>query len=116
EVAIAIALLVGAGLLSRSFARLMTVDPGYDARGVTTMRLRMPDANYPTDAKVSGFLRDALARIQSLPGVEEACLTTGVPFGRDNVERYATLNEAALRQDDLPTAIVQWVSAGFHRT
>jgi predicted permease len=82
EVALSLLLLIGAGLLFRSYYRLTKVDPGFDPRNVLTLRLRLPDAHYREQSQVTGFLRQILPRLSSLPGVESACLTTGIPFGR----------------------------------
>ena len=115
EIALALALLVGAGLLLRSFTRLVRVDPGYDSRGVLTLRLRLPDAQYQDDSRVAATLRGILTRVEALPGVDRACLTTGVPFGRAFPDR-ATIAGRAVPLQQAPLVWTQWVTPGYFST
>jgi putative ABC transport system permease protein len=80
EIALALTLLAGAGLLARSFLRLRGVDTGFNARNVLTMRVTLPGASYDKDAKVVNFFTQALERMQSLPGVEAAGAVNHTPF------------------------------------
>ena len=63
EVALALVLLVGAGLMIRSFARLMAIDPGFDPAGVVTMRLTLPSAKYRDLDRWSVFHEDLVSRV-----------------------------------------------------
>ena len=80
EIALALVLLVGAGLLVRSFSRLQSVDPGFNARSVLTMRISLPTRRYDTDRKRIDFFRQAVEQIKALPGVEAAGATNYLPF------------------------------------
>ena len=80
EVALALVLLVCAGLLIRSFARLQGVDPGFNAHNVLTMRVSLPGRKYDNDQKRINFFRQAVAQMQSLPGVESAGAVSFLPF------------------------------------
>jgi len=80
EVALAVVLLIGAGLLIHSFLRLEAVDPGFRGQGVLTMRLSLPPARYPEPAQVTTFYREALRRLRALPGVEDAALVSTLPL------------------------------------
>src|SRR5262245_21602404 len=80
EVALALVLLVCAGLLIRSFARLQGVDPGFNARNVLTMWVSLPGRKYDNDQKRINFFRQAVAQMQSLPGVESAGAVSFLPF------------------------------------
>jgi putative ABC transport system permease protein len=80
EVALALVLLAGAGLLLRSFARLQAVNPGFNAKNVLTMRMSLPGRKYDTDRKRIDFFRQAVAGIKALPGVEDAGATNFLPF------------------------------------
>jgi putative ABC transport system permease protein len=80
EIALALVLLVGAGLLVRSFARLQAVDPGFNAKNVLTMRVNLPVRKYDSDSKRITFFREAVAGIKALPGVEEAGAINWLPF------------------------------------
>jgi putative ABC transport system permease protein len=80
EVALALALLVGAGLLLRSFARLRAVDPGFDASNLLTLRVSLPGRKYDTDQKRLAFFRQATERMQMLPGVAAVGAVSYLPF------------------------------------
>jgi putative ABC transport system permease protein len=86
EVALALVLLSGAGLLMRSFYRLESVDPGFDASDVLTFRTNLPGAKYKTDEQQLAFYERALARIRSLPGVSVAAAASIFPLsGNDYI-------------------------------
>ena len=80
EVALAFVLLVGAGLLIRSFAQLQGVDPGFNAQNVLTMSVGLPRSKYDNDQKRVNFFRQAVAQMQALPGVESAGAVNALPF------------------------------------
>ena len=80
EVASALVLLVGAGLLLRSFARVQQVDPGLRVEGLVTMELTAARARYPDEARVAAFYRELLERIKATPGVESAALSSALPL------------------------------------
>jgi len=80
EVALALVLLVGAGLLVRSFSQLQSVDPGFNAKNVLTMRVSLPFRKYDSDRKRIDFFRQAVEGIKALPGVEAAGATNFLPF------------------------------------
>jgi predicted permease len=72
ELAIALVLLVGAGLLIRSFIALNSEDPGFATRGVLALRLNLPAAAYGEPARITGFYEQLVERLDALPGVESA--------------------------------------------
>ena len=80
EVALALVLLVGAGLMIQSFRRLQSVDPGFNARSVLTMRVILPRRKYVEDGQRIAFFRQAVERIGHLPGVESASAVSYLPF------------------------------------
>jgi len=80
EVALALVLLVGAGLLLRSFARILSTDPGFSADHVMTAQLTLPAAKYDRLAKRTQFWDDLLQRIRVLPGVTSAGTVSFLPM------------------------------------
>lgn len=117
EVALSLVLLVGAGLLLRSFWQLMRVEPGFEAREVLTLRLRLPDAKYTDTGQTVAFLKEVKRRVEALPGVRQVSLSTGFPFGRVSEKGYWLEGRPEPRQpSDWPDAYAQWVSAEFHQT
>jgi predicted permease len=81
QVAFAFMLLVGAGLLLASFREVMAVKPGFNPSGVISGMISLPPASYPKDADVAAFIERALPRLNSIPGVARAALTSTIPFG-----------------------------------
>ncbi|MGH9848206.1 MAG: FtsX-like permease family protein, partial [Blastocatellia bacterium] len=80
EVALSLVLLVGAGLLARTFANLLGVAPGFDPHNVLTFQTVLDGPRYDTTRKSAAFYRDALERIRSLPGVEAAAVINKLPL------------------------------------
>ncbi len=80
EIALSVVLLVGAVLALRSVAAMRAVDPGFDARGVVTMRIAPDDEAYADPARWIALYRDILARTRALPGVEATGLLNAVPL------------------------------------
>jgi len=85
EVAFALMLLMGAGLLMKGFSRLRSVNPGFNPSGVMTMYLQLPATRYAEIPKRTRFRRDLLARLNSLPGVQVGMITD-IPLGGNYVE------------------------------
>jgi len=80
ELAVALVLFVGAGLLIRSFIQLVSIPPGFDAQGVLTARVSLPLAVYRTPQQRTAFYRQLDERLAALPGVESAGLATILPL------------------------------------
>jgi putative ABC transport system permease protein len=80
EIALALVLLVGAGLMIRSFTRLESVDPGFNTKNLLTMRVQLPPRKYSEDSQVVAFFRQAEERLASLPGVRSVSAANYLPF------------------------------------
>ena len=80
ETALALVLLVGAGLLLKSFARLQEVNPGFSAENVLTAQLALPATRYPDEAARRAFWTRLVDQVRALPGVTAVGLTSNVPF------------------------------------
>ncbi|HEX4666942.1 MAG TPA: ABC transporter permease [Chthoniobacterales bacterium] len=80
EMALAVVLLVGAGLMLRSFAAMRQSDPGFDADHVLTMRMQLPRAKYPDDAARIRFFHELTARVSTLPSVQAAGAVSYLPM------------------------------------
>jgi putative ABC transport system permease protein len=81
EVALALTLLTGAGLLLKSFARLQQVDPGFDPTSVLTFNLSLPQVRYPSDTAQIAFFDQVFPAITRVPGVVGVGGTSVMPFG-----------------------------------
>jgi putative ABC transport system permease protein len=80
EVALALMLLAGAGLLIKSFSRILGVSPGFDAKNVLTLGVSLPQARYPSDTARIAFWDQVLPRIAAIPGVRAVGATSTMPF------------------------------------
>jgi putative ABC transport system permease protein len=80
EVALSLLLLIGAGLLVRSFTRLLDVAPGFEPRHALTLQLSLADAKYPDNAKRAAFYLRVAERVAALPGVTAAGLANSLPL------------------------------------
>ena len=85
EFALALPLLAGAGLLLNSFLRLERVNPGFDARHVLSVAVRLPSARYRGDSAVAAFWSTALPRVREVPGVVAAGLGAALPPDDQNI-------------------------------
>jgi putative ABC transport system permease protein len=80
QVALSLLLLIGAGLLMRSFARLLRVDPGFDAHNVLTMNVSLPTVKYAKPEQQVAFFDEVLRRVSALPGVRNAAISAALPL------------------------------------
>lgn len=105
EVALTVVLLVGAGLLLRSYERLRAVDIGIPTRNILTMSINLPDAAYKQGAKKDEFYQQLLERVRALPGVRAAGLSTVLPGQGHHTDHAITIHE------DPPLARGKWLDA-----
>jgi putative ABC transport system permease protein len=114
ELALSVMLLVGAGLLIRSFARLSGVDPGFDSRNVLTFNLSVPDNRYTDPNQINRYFDDVLARFRSLPGVESVGTVNGLPLAGF---RFSSSMEIDHKEDPLDrSAQLRVASDGYFST
>jgi putative ABC transport system permease protein len=83
EIALAMILLVGSGLLLRSFAKLSSVQPGVATEGRLTFDVNLPRARYPNPDQATQFYQESRRRLQALPGVESVTMTSLLPVSGD---------------------------------
>jgi putative ABC transport system permease protein len=88
EVAICLVLLIGAGLMLRSFARVVSVSPGFNPDNLLSMNLALSGSRYGGAEQVASFYQRALERLSSLPGVQSAAATSGLPMAGGFGSRY----------------------------
>jgi predicted permease len=114
-VALAVVLLVGAGLLGRSFAALVQTDVGVRTEGVLTASFSLPLQAYENGNRVKGFVGQLVERLQTLPGVRAGAVSSDLPLaGREH--RAFTPDGSPFSFSRLPrTVTVTWVTAGHFR-
>ncbi len=129
QVALAVVLLVGAGLLLRSFVGLVTVDRGYDPTGALTARTRNPDASQgirppvpggeddAADARFQAAILEAMARLERLPGVAAVGVSSGLPLASGGTTTSTRVRVAGRPEPADPagrlTSRVAWASPGY---
>ena len=104
EVALSVVLLVGAGLLIRSFLALQRANPGFDGSDVLTFELSMPFGKYPGGAVRRGFFRDLGGRLEALPGVKTVALVSQLPLTGSGPLSPFAYNEETARNFESVTA------------
>lgn len=119
ETTLAVVLLVGAGLLTRSFARLLAVELGFDGQAVQTFTLDLPDNRYAQPLQRQEFVETLLSRIAANPGVESVGGTSGLPLsGSDFSISTSTRDGVQLSDDDQDrlTMEIRIVTPGYFKT
>ena len=117
EVALSLVLLTGAGLLIRSFMRLQNIDPGFRAEGVFTARVSLPAARYATPEQAFALFQNAVARVQQLPGVENAAAISFLPLAGPGIgTSFYRADRPAPPDGQQPSAEVRPVTPNFFKT
>jgi predicted permease len=86
-------LLFGAGVLGKSFYRLLQVDTGFNYHNVSSMAVAMPSAQYKTDAQQLAFYRSLMESVRALPGVQAAGVTSNLPIGQGNTSNVVVVGQ-----------------------
>jgi putative ABC transport system permease protein len=116
EIALALVLLVGAGLLLKSFWRLQRVDPGFNPDGVLTMRMMLPYETYEKPTQRGAFYSRILERINATPGVESASATSQVPLTRAITSGTMSGENSVVGPADLPVeAEWRWITPDYFK-
>jgi putative ABC transport system permease protein len=104
ELAIALTLLCGAGLLIRSYQRLLEVNPGFEPRTALTFQVLLNYRRLTTPVQVDLFVQEVDKQIAALPGVTHAGFTLSLPILNDMISRYSVEGEAPVHESDLPAS------------
>ena len=114
EVALSLLLLVGAGLLIKSFMRLQAVEAGFDPSGVLTMRIVVPTVRYSQPDQVRNFYQEVLRRVAGLPGVTKVGASNGIPLSGAGGSGTTTIDNPAFTDDrGTPEADQRIVTLGY---
>ena len=113
EVALSLVLLVGAGLLFRSFLRLQSVELGFRPERVLTFRLTPSGANFREDAHYSAFYRDVAERVRAIPGVEAVGVINTLPLVKGPTTGFQTEGRPPVRADQMPMVNYRSVSPDY---
>jgi putative ABC transport system permease protein len=116
EVTLALALLVASALLVKGFLRLQTRDYGWDEENLLTFRITLPEKDYPNEESVSGFYRDVVERLASLPGVESVGGSSILPMKGESNTYYDVPGQEAASLTERPVVSFRFVLPGYFRT
>ncbi len=118
EVALALVLLVGAGLMTRSFTKLLQVSPGFDTTNLVAARVLLPTAKYRERQTLVRFYEDVIERLRRAPGVTAASAVSSLPLqdvGAASALPFTVEGQQPPRGED-PLADVRMVAAGYFET
>ncbi|HSE98534.1 MAG TPA: ABC transporter permease, partial [Blastocatellia bacterium] len=101
EVALALVLLTGAGLMIRSFLRLQEVNPGFNPENLLTLRVQLPQSKYPDPPKILAFYEQAIDRIEALPGVESTGAISQLPLSGSYASGTTTVERPPVADEDV---------------
>ena len=114
EISLSLILLIGAGLVLKAFAKLLSNDPGFDAARIVTLQVSTSSTRYPDQTTVQRFLEPALTAIEAVPGVEAAATISALPYetwGNNSSIRYE--GQPAVDDTHLPIVEQREVTPGF---
>jgi len=115
QMALSLVLLIGAGLVLKSFQNLMRVQPGFDADKVLTMIVPVSNKR-GTQEQLMGFYKRLLDDVRSLPGVHAAAISSNVPFsGRPVLDGHIVEGQEPNGEGDAPQAEIKVVSPGYFK-
>jgi putative ABC transport system permease protein len=115
EIALSLVLLIGAGLMIKSFWRLMQVDPGFDPEKTLTMVVSLPASRYAETERQVAFFRQAVERVSSLPGVVAAGVTTDIPLFGGSSTGFDIEGRPPYAPGQRPMVEYRSVSPGYFR-
>ena len=114
EVALSLVLLIGAGLMIRSFQQLQGVNPGFESHGVLTMTAAVSRAKFPLPLQQSSFFEQVLQRVRTLPGVESAGVIDDIPLnGNGSHQPIAIEGRPVVAMSEQPEVDVRLISSGY---
>jgi putative ABC transport system permease protein len=117
QISLSMVLLIGAGLLMKSFLRLRAIDPGFESTNLLTMKVALPPAAYNTDQKRAAFFRELVQSVKAIPGVLDATVAMTMPtttgwLGTNVLVEGQPVVDGSLQ----PTARLQSITPGYFRT
>ncbi|HEV2424796.1 MAG TPA: ABC transporter permease [Terriglobia bacterium] len=115
QIALSTVLLIGSGLMIRSFVRLRTLDPGFDPSHTLTAQTFLTPAVYPTASQRIAFYQDALGRLQAIPGVESAAISTALPMLPTHQAPARFEGQPEVEMGRRPIVMIQSISPDYPR-
>ena len=117
QVALALVLLIGSGLMARSFWELRSVHPGFEAQNLLTMRLSLPRGEYSEPEDAASFYKQLMSELESLPGVTGVGAITNLPMTDGQSNNGLVLEDYPLAPDEIPPVVrSNYATPGFFET
>jgi putative ABC transport system permease protein len=116
QVALSLVLLIGAGLLVRSFSRLLRVDPGFDPQNVLTMNVSLPTVKYANAQKQVAFFDELTRRVSALPGVRSAAISAALPLVPKRITPVLPEGQPEVPLAERPFIIIEAISTDWFKT
>jgi putative ABC transport system permease protein len=113
EIAIALVVLIGAGLLLQTFRRLQQVDLGFDTRNILTATVELPDARYPKPEQAASFYRTLLDRVRAMPGVEAVSAVVPQPLSGDTMTLSFDIEGRNIPKGERPSSHFRSISLDY---
>jgi len=116
EVALALILLVGAGLMSKGVRTLLVVNRNLEPQSILTMHVSLPESKYKTDQQRAAFFDQALQKLETVPGVHAALVATEIPYGDQEVDNVVTIQSRPARPGEYRNANIENVNPDYFHT
>jgi len=116
EVALSLLLLIGAGLMIRTFISFQRVDPGFRTDNLLTMKLALPFKKYPQPHQQVAFYRQVIERVRALPGVQEVGAVSDLPLVEGGFFAFIIEGRASASAQDDPSAVWRAITPDYFRT
>jgi putative ABC transport system permease protein len=117
QIALSLVLVIGAGLLVRSFIDLLKADPGFQSSHLMTMEVTLPAAKYPDAPAIAAIYQRILEKLPAVPGIESAAVVKPIPLGGTQEETVFVINNRPpIRPEDTPIASYTIVSPDYFKT
>jgi putative ABC transport system permease protein len=116
EVAMSVMCLIAAGLLLNSFVKLLNVDPGFEVQRIVSVQLSLPSNRYPNTAKRAEFVRSAIERLQSQPGVVSVGMSNNLPLTGTGANSALAVEGTTLPRMERPAADLRMVNPDYFKT
>jgi putative ABC transport system permease protein len=116
QVALSMLLLIGAGLLVRSFSRLLNVEPGFDPQNVLSMNVSLPTVKYADAQKQVAFFDDLTRRVSALPGVRSAAISAALPLIPKRITPVLPEGQPEVPLAERPFIIIEAINPAWFKT
>jgi len=116
EIALALVLLTGSGLMIRSLIRVLSFDFGFEPENVLTMRISLPETKYPEGHQMTAFFERLVKRVEVLPGVQHASAVNHLPLQPGDYRDFTVAEKLSTGQENAATCAFRLITSNYFRT